>query len=50
VRVKYADGDTQTFTCKYDVSLQRGANTQGANVWYVINPDAFPLFVNCARS
>lgn len=50
VRVKYADGDTQTFTCNYNVSLQRGANTKGVNVWYVINPDAFPLFVSCARS
>jgi hypothetical protein len=50
VRVKYADGDSQTFTCKYDVALQRGANTQGDNVWYIINPDAFPLFVSCVRS
>ena len=50
VRVTYADGDTQTFTCKYDVSMQMSANDKGDNVWYVINPDAFPLFVSCARS
>ncbi|MBI3241629.1 MAG: hypothetical protein HYZ49_04980 [Chloroflexi bacterium] len=50
VRVKYADGDQQTFTCKYDVSLQRGENTKGDFVWYVINPEAFPLFVSCTRS
>ncbi len=50
VRVMYADGDTQTFTCRYAVSMLRGANKKGANVWYVINPDAFPLFVSCARS
>ena len=50
VRVKYADGDTQTFTCHYDVSTLRGANKKGDNVWYVINPDAFPLFVSCTRS
>jgi hypothetical protein len=50
VRVLYADGDTQTFTCKYDVSMQMSANDKGDNVWYVINPDAFPLFVSCTRS
>lgn len=50
VRVTYADGDTQSFTCKYDVSMQMSANAKGDNVWYVINPDAFPLFVSCTRS
>jgi hypothetical protein len=50
VRVMYADGDTQTFTCKYDVSMQMSANDKGEDVWYVINPDAFPLFVSCTRS
>ena len=50
VRVMYADGDSQTFTCKYGVSMQMSANAKGDNVWYVINPDAFPLFVSCTRS
>lgn len=49
VRVKWADGDTESFTCAYAVTLQSGENKKGETVWYVINPDAFPLFVNCTR-
>jgi hypothetical protein len=49
VRVTWADGDTESFTCKYAVTLQQAENDDEEEVWYVINPDAFPLFVNCSR-
>ena len=49
IRVKWADGDTESFTCNYAVTLQSGENKEGETVWYVINPDAFPVFVNCTR-
>lgn len=50
VRVEYADGDRQTFTCKYPITLQQAENEDGDNVWYVINPAEFPLFVSCVRT
>lgn len=48
IRLTYADGDTETRTCRYEVNMQQGANTNGASVWYVINPDAFPVFNSCS--
>ena len=47
VRIVFADGDTETRVCKYQVVLQSGKNAKGDTVWYVINPDAFPIFVSC---
>jgi hypothetical protein len=47
VRVGYADGDRQTFTCNYAVTLQQAENEDEEEVWYVINPAEFPLFVSC---
>lgn len=49
VRIKYADGDSESFTCLYQVILQSAVNVKNATVWYVINPDAFPIFVSCKR-
>ncbi len=49
VRIKYADGDLQSFSCAYKVALQSAVNAQSATVWYVINPDLFPIFSNCKR-
>jgi len=49
VRIKYADGDVQSFACIYQVVLQSAVNAQNATVWYVINPDVFPIFVSCSR-
>ncbi|MBM4423776.1 MAG: hypothetical protein FJ030_10330 [Chloroflexi bacterium] len=48
--INYADGDSETRTCKYQVALQQGENSKGESVWYVINPDAFPVFSNCTVS
>jgi hypothetical protein len=48
IRLTFADGDTETRTCRYDVNMQQGTNTAGAAVWYVINPDAFPVFNSCS--
>jgi len=47
IRVKFANGDTDTRTCNYDVNMQRTQNAKGQTVWYVINPDAFPVFASC---
>jgi hypothetical protein len=44
VRIKYADGDSQSYTCTYKVVMQSGANAKNETVWYVINPDVFPAF------
>jgi hypothetical protein len=49
IRVKFANGDTDTRTCQYEVNMQRGENTEGEAVWYVVNPEAFPIFVNCKK-
>ena len=48
IRLTFADGDTETRTCRYEVNLQQGTNTAGGVVWYVINPDAFPVFNSCS--
>lgn len=48
IRLTYADGDSETRTCLYEVHLQQAVNTQGDAVWYVINPDAFPVFLSCS--
>jgi hypothetical protein len=47
IRVKFANGDTDTRTCRYEVNMQRGQNSKGQEVWYVITPDAFPVFASC---
>jgi hypothetical protein len=47
IRLTYADGDSETRTCRYQVSLQQAPSPDGA-VWYVINPDAFPVFASCS--
>jgi hypothetical protein len=47
VRLTFANGDTDSRTCKYDVTLQRYANAKGDNVWYVINPNLFPFDSQC---
>lgn len=44
VRVTWADGDTQSFSCKYALNLQAAQNANQETVWYVINPDIFPIF------
>ena len=51
VRVSWADGDQETFTCGYAVTLQQAENDKGEVVWYVINPDSFPIFAQgvCQR-
>jgi hypothetical protein len=50
IRLTYADGDSETRTCRYEVNLHQSANLEGQPVWYVINPDAFPVFVSCSVS
>lgn len=50
VRLTYADGDTESRTCRYEVNMQQGQNQTGDSVWYVINPDAFPVFASCTVS
>jgi hypothetical protein len=47
IRVTFANGDTDTRTCGYEVNMQRGQNAKEQDVWYVINPDAFPVFASC---
>jgi hypothetical protein len=47
IRLTFADGDSETRTCSYQVNMQQGVNSAGAAVWYVINPDAFPVFNSC---
>jgi len=47
IRVKFANGDSDTRACQYQVNLQLRQNTKGQDVWYVINPDAFPVFASC---
>lgn len=47
IRVTFANGDTDTRACTFDVNLQQGRNEKGEAVWYVINPDAFPVFASC---
>ncbi len=49
VRVVWVDGDQESFTCKYAVTLQLAENEDGDPVWYIINPDSFPLFVSCVK-
>lgn len=44
VRIKYADGDLNSYTCQYQVVMQSGTNGKNETVWYVINPDVFPAF------
>ena len=50
IRLTFGDGDTQTRTCRYEVSMQQGSSGRGDAVWYVINPDAFPVFISCTVS
>lgn len=50
IRVQYADGDTESRTCSYTVSMQRSTNEDEEDVWYVVNPDAFPVFFSCNPS
>ncbi len=47
IRVKFANGDSDTRACKYEVNMQRRQNAKGQDVWYVVNPDAFPVFASC---
>lgn len=49
VRIKYADGDIVSFVCTYQITMQSALNAKNATVWYVINPDVFPIFVSCNR-
>jgi len=50
IRVTFANGDTDTRACSYDINMERSDNKQGEAVWYVINPDAFPVFASCASN
>jgi hypothetical protein len=44
VRVTYADGDTETRTCQFDLMFQW--NDTGG-VWYVVNPQSLAVFAVC---
>lgn len=44
VRLTYANGDSETKTCRYNVGLQFNEE-DGA--WYVLNPGPLQVFANC---
>jgi len=44
VRVTFADGDSETRTCVYNVQLELDKEDE---VWYVINPAALDIFTFC---
>ena len=48
IRLTFADGDTESRTCRYEINMRQGASSNGESVWYVLNPDAFPVFASCS--
>ncbi len=44
VQITYANGDTETLTCQYNVAQEFD---QGDGVWYVVNPGELQVFANC---
>jgi len=44
VRITFADGDTETRTCRPTVSMEFD---EGAGVWYVVNPEPLAVFAVC---
>jgi hypothetical protein len=44
VRLTFANGDTDTRTCAYDVSMEFNEDD---GVWYVVNPQELAVFVVC---
>ena len=47
IRITFVDGDTDTRTCKIQVSIEQDPETK---LWYVINPGPLPIFNVCAKS
>ncbi|GAB4473031.1 MAG: hypothetical protein Kow00124_11630 [Anaerolineae bacterium] len=45
IRITYADGDTETRTCRYQVLIEQSAED---GLWYVINPAAFDPYTFCS--
>ncbi len=46
VRLLFANGDTDTRTCRFPLSLEFNETDQ---VWYVLNPKALEIFVVCGN-
>lgn len=44
IRLTFANGDTDTRTCRYDVSMEFNEDD---GVWYVVNPQELAVFVVC---
>lgn len=44
IQVTYANGDTETLTCRYNVAQELDADD---GVWYIINPGALQVFADC---
>ena len=47
VRLIFLNGDADTRTCRYFVSLELNADD---GVWYVINPAPLQVFANCSSA
>ncbi len=45
IRITYADGDTETRTCRYQVLIEQSPED---GLWYVINPTAFDPYTFCS--
>jgi len=44
IRLTYANGDTDTRTCRFPISLEYDSDKE---VWFVVNPDALAVFAVC---
>jgi len=44
VQVTYANGDTETLTCRYNVAQEFDSED---GVWYILNPAALQVFADC---
>lgn len=44
VQVTYANGDTETLTCRYNVAQELDSED---GVWYILNPGALQVFADC---
>ena len=44
VRVTYANGDSETLTCQYEVQLEKYDDT---GLWYVVGPEPLQVKANC---
>lgn len=50
IRISWADGDTETRTCNYQVNMHAVETEDNIVAWYVINPEPFPVFFSCYKN